>query len=339
VIVLDLNDRRWSDFVRSCAQASPFHHPAWAGLLAECYRYPALVLALTDAAGEIVAGLPVLDVSGPLAGRRWVSLPFTDYCPPLVKGHPPPNLSAALSCLARSRQLDELEVRASLTGRDWRYTHQVGVRHTLALSTSPNELHRQFSKMHQRNIRKAESAGVQIRRGHSACDMQMFYRLHLLTRRRLGVPIQPLRFFNLLTDKFLSRGLGFILSAHLHGVPIAAAVFLVRNGEMIYKFGASDPRFWEHRPNNLLFWSAIRWGCENGFRTLDWGRTDTEDLGLRRFKSGWGAREEPLTYARIARRIPKVESGRLRSVMGVVIRRSPPWVCRATGELLYRYAV
>src|SRR6266851_3310277 len=79
--VLDIDDRRWSSFMHAWPDASPFHHPRWARLLADCYGYRPLALALTDRAGRVAAGLPVLDVGSRFGRRRWVSLPFTDSCP------------------------------------------------------------------------------------------------------------------------------------------------------------------------------------------------------------------------------------------------------------------
>ncbi|MDQ3809211.1 MAG: hypothetical protein M3336_02860 [Chloroflexota bacterium] len=81
MITIESHDPRWFDFVQSCPNASPFHHPSWANLLEECYHYRSFVLASTDSHGRITAGLPVMDVSSRFTGRRWVALPFTDYCP------------------------------------------------------------------------------------------------------------------------------------------------------------------------------------------------------------------------------------------------------------------
>ena len=41
---------------------------------------------------------------------------------------------------------------------------------------------------------------------------------------------------------------------------------------------------------------AIRWGCEHGMRTLDFGRTHWGQEGLRSFKLAWGAEERELRY-------------------------------------------
>jgi hypothetical protein len=46
-----------------------------------------------------------------------------------------------------------------------------------------------------------------------------------------------------------------------------------------------------------------------------------------------------LAYSTLGGRAPAAEGDGLATrVLGGVIRRSPPWVCRALGELLYRYA-
>jgi lipid II:glycine glycyltransferase (peptidoglycan interpeptide bridge formation enzyme) len=218
------------------------------------------------------------------------------------------------------------------------HTSAQAVRHTLELSDDPEVVAQGISRHHRRNIRRAEQSKLTVCFGTSVSDMGTFYRLHLLTRQRLGVPVQPWHFFESLALVLQREHLGFVVLAYRDESPVAAAVFMTWQGVMIYKYGASDPDFWEHRPNNLLFWQAIRWGCEHGFRLLDWGRTDIDNPGLREFKSGWGAREEPLAYSVIADRPPVPVSDRIGRAMANVIRRSPAWVCRAMGEVLYRYA-
>lgn len=136
----------------------------------------------------------------------------------------------------------------------------------------------------------------------------------------------------------IAPGLGFVLIAHADGRPVAGAVFLAWNGRLTYKFGASEPESWKLFPNNLLMWSAIRWGCENECHTFDFGRTELDNAGLRRFKSGWGGSEEALVYTTIADEAPRRAGGRLSRSLRPVLQRSPSWVVRAVGETLYRYA-
>jgi CelD/BcsL family acetyltransferase involved in cellulose biosynthesis len=334
---------QWFDFVRSHPDAHPFHHPAWADLLTRCYGFPGFVVALVDDSQSVLAGFPVLEVHRPLGGRRLVALPFTDHCAPLILPEPPEStLEAALAQHLASAQSDgslpPMEIRWPLAQAPRLWSQPTAVLHLQPLAPDPDQVFARFSKMHQRNVRKAERAGICITLDRSVEGLRHFYRLHLITRQRQGVPVQPWRFFADFPDHLFKANLGFVLQAWLGEQCVAAAVFLTWNGTLVYKYGASDLAHAAHRPNHLLFWNAIQWGCAHGCTTLDWGRTDEENQGLREFKSGWGAEERPLLYTTIANAEPKPASDRLDRAMAAVIRRAPPQVCRALGELLYRYA-
>jgi CelD/BcsL family acetyltransferase involved in cellulose biosynthesis len=336
VSLVALTEPSWADFVAASADATLFHHPAWAGLLSECYGYRALAVTVAHH-GAVVAGTPVMEMATPLGRRRWVSLPFTDHCAPLGS-EAGDDLVGALTELGRTRELDGVEVRAPLPPGDlvqWTSAH---VRHALPLVPDSDRIFAGFNKNHRRNARLAERAGVRIVRGSTADGLDTFYRLHLRTRRRLGVPIQPRRFFRLLLERVLDKDLGFILTAYSGDVPVASAIFGSYNGTLIYKYSARDERYAKLDANYLLLWSAIRWGCESRHRMFDLGRSDLDQPLLRGFKDGWGAREEPLSYAWIARAPVKARTRRLDDALGVVIRNSSPWLCRAVGELFYKYA-
>src|SRR5438132_8087186 len=117
MIAVELDDARWQRFVEEHPEALPFHHPAWTGLLAECYGYRPFALAVTDGSGGIAAGLPLTEISGPLGRRRWVSLPFTDYCPLLSSGgESEARLVTALTEARAAAGIPRLEVRDRLAG-------------------------------------------------------------------------------------------------------------------------------------------------------------------------------------------------------------------------------
>jgi hypothetical protein len=67
------------------------------------------------------------------------------------------------------------------------------------------------------------------------------------------------------------------------------------------------------------------------------GRTDSGNSGLRTFKSGWGAEEMPLAYTSLSDKRRPDGVSKVQPIMNAVIRNSPPWVCRTTGELLYKH--
>jgi CelD/BcsL family acetyltransferase involved in cellulose biosynthesis len=324
----------WRTFVESSEDSGAFHHPAWAALMAECYGYPGFAVTVVDG-GEIVAGLPVMAVSR----GRWLALPFADYCPPLARDEASlATLVSGLNALRRENGIGELEVRAELRGAAV-HPVRVSLRHTLALLRDPEAVRRTFNQSRvRRGIGQAERAGVAVRRGESSADLtDVFYRLHLKTRRRLGKPVQRRKFFELLWRRVLEPGLGFVLIAYAGSTPAAGAVYLSSYGATTYLYGASDPDQTKVRPNHIVMWKAIEWSSRNGCHTFDFGRTDPDNQGLRDFKNGWGTVEEPLVYTALADRPPPPSSGRLRTAAESVIRHAPPPASRLLGEYLHRY--
>ncbi len=321
-LTLDPADPGWGAFVAAHPEALPYHHPSWIATLAECYGFRPFVLAVAGPSGRIAAGLPVMEIAhGPRGRARWVALPFTDRCPPLaVDDGAERALAAALPPAAGAAGVARAEVRAPVAGLA---AEAVAVQHVLDLAPGADALARGFSSAARRGVRKARREGVEIRTAASEADLAgIYYGLHLRTRRRLGVPVQPRRFFKLLWRHVIAPGHGRLLLAYADGVPIAGAVFLEAGRTVVYKYGASDAAAWSRRPNNLLFAEAIAQAAERGFAAFDFGRSDLADEGLRAFKAGWGAQERPLVYA----------------AAGAGEAAAPPLVCRGLGEALYRYA-
>ena len=335
MVLLDPSDTRWAAFAATQSRAGIFHHPAWIKMLADCYGYRPFVVAVRDTDDRICAGLPMMEVNSLLTGRRWVSLPFTDHCVPLSCDAESLNcLSVSLAHLSQDRKIPRIELRYEFPFQSAARTCS-HVLHTIPLSPDSDSVARRFHSTHRRNIKVAVNRGVRIERGEKREHLEAFFRLHLRTRRKQGVPVQPWRFFDRLGLALIEQGLGFVLLAYKDGECLAAAVFLHWQHTLTYKFGASAENGLNLRPNNLLFWTAIRWGCENGYTLFDMGRTDLTNSGLRAFKSGWGAEEIPLIYSVLSSTSSHPASGRLTKIMHHVIRRSPLWVCRLIGELLY----
>ena len=333
-VQLDLQDERWLTFVSSRPETLPFHHPAWAQLVGDAYGFDQFALSVLDGDNRIVGGVPVVDVKSRLGRRRWVSLPFTDHCPPLVGERDAARLLNAIELARTGAGVASVEVRGRLQAAT---VETDAVIHVLPLDDDPALTERHFRASVRRNIRAGVRRGVVIRRAEARRDLvQSFYDLQVQTRRRLGLPAQPRRFFASLWDRIFDRELGFLLLAHVGRRPVAGAVFLTWNGTITFKYGASDAAFWSYRPNHVLFAEAIQWACTNRFRRFDFGRTSTADEGLRRFKLSWGPGEAPLVYTMLGPpRRPHSQWSK--ALLARAIRRSPSWVVRASGELLYRY--
>lgn len=332
-------DPDWLAFLERSPSAEVFHHPRWLELLRSQYGYELQACCVGNGHG-IEAGIPVARIESRLTGRRLVSLPFSDVCSPAVAADAGPAaleaLGPALAEEAGRAGLD-LTVRAPLPSAPGAFAEEGFVRHLLPLAGDPAEVEARYSKSQvKRGIKKARREGLKWERRTDRAALDAFYALHLETRRRLGVPTQPKRFIRRFEDLF-AADLGFV-GLILDGErPIAAAVFLTYNGTVTYKYGASAADALGKRPNNLLFSEAIRWACESGFHTLDFGRTEIDNEGLRSFKRSWGAEEVELSYTHLADRAPSPGGGRRDRIVSTTIRRSPPLFGRLVGEALYRH--
>jgi CelD/BcsL family acetyltransferase involved in cellulose biosynthesis len=338
-VVLDpLSDPRWLELAGSAPGATVFHHPLWLGLVRKTYGYGVTSVCALDGAGRAVAGLPLAYVASRLTGRRLVAVPFADACGALVRPGAPDDALAAVVAAAeheRRRRSCVLEVRDRVTGAGT--ATDLFHRHVIDLGEGADAAEKRFHARVRRNVRKARREGVTVERRTDREALDAFYALHLLTRRRLGVPTQPRRFIRGLQELF-DAGLGFVALARHDERPVAAAVFLRGGDELLYKYGASDPGALSLRPNNVLFSDVIRWAADDGLTSLDLGRTDLGHEGLRDFKRSWGADETTLAYTYAGKAAPSGDEGRAGRALASVIRRSPPVVGRAVGEMLYRHA-
>lgn len=334
-----ITDPAWFDFVSARDDAAIFHHPAWAGLLAECYGYRPFVLVSLDDGGRVTGGIPLIDIRSRLTGHRWISLPFSDVCTPLCETPAVlASLTGHLRALHAEGSIPRVEIRASIPEGPDVYRAGEYALHTLQLQKDPDAVWKNFDRTRVKQpLKQVAKRGVTIRRAAEKKDIFTFYAMFVETRRRHGAPVQPKRFFDLFWDRIIANGLGFLLLAYKEDTPVGGTVFGHFRGTLTAKYNASAPDYWHLRTNNSLTWTAIQWGCEQGLSVFDFGRSDLSNQGLRKYKGGWGSVEEPLVYSVISGRAPKPSSGRLEALVKSVVQKSPPFVCRALGELLYKH--
>jgi CelD/BcsL family acetyltransferase involved in cellulose biosynthesis len=336
---LDPVDPAWMDLVATAPAATAFHHPGWMHALIAAYGFRPIVLAHVESGGRVAAAVPLALVRRP-SGRTWVGLPFSDHCPPLARdAEALAGLTRDVAGWSRERRVP-VEVRDDIAPAGAWTAVTVGTRHVIPLSDGAPAVWARLKKTVRRQVREARRLGLQVRFTRAAEDMDAFYRLQVATRRRLGVPVQPRRFVAAIWKHVIEAGLGFVtLVETTAGQAVSASVVLAWNGTLVDKFTASDAEHWAWKPNQLGIWSTIEWGCAEGYRAFDFGRSDPGHDSLQRYKATWGADALPLRYSVAGcagRRLGG--PGRLDGVLRAVIRHGPPVVCRALGSLLYRYA-
>ena len=336
-VVDPTSDPDWDRLVASHPGSSFFHSAAWAKVLCKTYGHKPISLLLSRNA-EPVALVPLLEVSSSFTGRRGVCLPFTDFCDPLFfNGCDSAIVSRPLCELARNRNWKHFEIRGGSSSAPWATPSLKFYGHSLDLRSGPEALFAGFAGSVRRAIRKAQLCDLDVQISQSQEAILDFYRIHTRTRRRHGLPPQPISFFTNIYDLIIKPGLGFVVLASKGSRTVAAAVFFHMGKKAVYKFGASDERHQDLRGNNLVMWKAIEFLAQNGFEALHLGRTSLENEGLRRFKRGWGTVEETIEYFRFDTRANDWITARdnVSGFHNAVFARLPLLVNRLMGAMIY----
>ena len=336
--IIESSDPCWLEYISSKPDANIFHHPAWINLVSSVYQYQPFILVHQADTGQIDGGIPLIEVNSLLTGKRWISLPFSDYCNPLFENSTV--LDQLLEWLLAEHvknQAPRIELRWGIASDGIAKQAQKFVRQIIPLDPDPDKVEARCERVHKQNVRAAAKRGVEIVWGRERRHLDQYYALQLETRRRLGVPVQPYLYFKQLGSSLLEQNFGSILLAYHGDVCIAGLVLLHWNRCVVAKYAASQADRWNLRPNNLLFWEAIRWACEQGYACFDMGRTEVENSGLRRYKKGWGAFEEPLAYSTIGTPATPPSGGVTGKLLGSLIRHSPNFVCEVIGKMFYKH--
>lgn len=189
----------------------------------------------------------------------------------------------------------------------------------------------------QRKINRAEKEGLVYEKGRSESLLRRFYQLVLRTRRRHGLPPQPLQWFRNLTDSMGDKLTICLVSKR--DLPVAALLCLSNKDTMVYKYGCSDERFSQLGGTPFLFWKVIQEAKNHGMRRLDLGRSELDNDGLVQFKDRLGATKEILIYGRYSTEGTHydVSPPWLKQRARHIFSRIPDTLLAASGRLLYRH--
>jgi hypothetical protein len=337
-IVNPLSYPGWDDMLASHPAHSFFHTSMWARTLCETYKFNPLYFAdIRD--GRLAAMVPVMEIKTPLMPKKGVSLPFTDASDPIVdEDASRQKLYDHLIAYGRQAGWKYLEIRGGDLGAEI-VPSATYYCHTLKLDNDEERLLSTFSNGTKGNIKKAVKEGVEVTVSQTGESLDLFFKLHSLTRKRHGVPPQPFAFFITVLRHVLSANNGIIVLATLKGRPIAGAMFFHFGTQAVYKYAASDFEFQNVRANNLVMWEAVKWYCRNRYTRMNLGRTEPDNDGLRHFKSGWGTCEKILKYYKydFTKNAYVKDNPRSQEIFTAIFRSMPLPVLNAVGSFLYKY--
>ena len=335
-----LDDPRWRIFLQRRPDASVFHNVEWLQALKSCYGYIPAVLTSSPAGVPLEDGLLFCRVRSLLTGNRLVSVPFSDHCEPLMSH--PEQLDVFVSKLAKKvddHQWKYIEIRpieCTPSSKSCLRVSSTYYFHRLDLTPPEQVL---FKSLHkdsiQRKVRRAEREGLRYEKGASEELLRSFYKLLIMTRRKHGLPPQPMRWFRSLIE-CIGKDLE-IRVAFQGNTPIASILTISNKKTLVYKYGCSDGRFNNLGGTAMLFWKAIQEAKAVGMEEFDLGRSDLDNPGLVTFKDRWGAVRSTVKYWRYPKKEGASNSEGLTKYAKRIIAIAPDISLVAMGNLLYRH--
>ena len=338
-IINPLQHRGWNDLLISAPGYSFFHSESWARVLYESYRYNPLYFTLVDK-DKLLALIPVMEIKSILTGRRGVSLPFSDYCEPIIAQNIQfQDMMNYVIGYGKKAGWKSLELRGGKSFQPGSIPCYYYYSHSLDIEQKEEQIFANFRNNTQRNIRKAVREDVDVKICNSLDSIREYYRLHCMTRKGKGLPPQPYNFFRKIYDHIISKNMGFVFLATYNNRNIAGAVYFHFGEKAIYKFGASNRTYQHLRANNLVMWEAIKWYSQNGYKNLCFGRTEPENNGLRQFKIGWGTKEQIINYLKYDLRTDAYvqENQHIKPLHNKIFKMMPMLSLKIIGSLLYKH--
>lgn len=297
----------WNDLILRHEKYSIFHSKEWCHLLNKTYGYEPYYLHLPSQNSSDFL-IPFMEVKSLVTGKRIVSLPFSDYCEPLIQSDLLPEILICLKKLNNLKDYKYLEFRGGENLFTDEPVNSAGYKHKLDLNINEKTLFANLRSSNKRNIKKAIREGVEVKISRDFKSMIDFYNLNIITRKRHGLPPQPFVFFKNIGELLMPGGFCEIAESVYKGKVIASCVFLIFGKKILYKFGASDYNFQNLRANDLLFWEAIKHYSQLNYEEFCFGRTEAQNESLRHFKLGWGTSESLSPYYRYNFKNMKFES-------------------------------
>lgn len=295
------------------APENPFFTPSFARAQSARGRMP-VALVLDDGGGKRGAGCV-----GFLAGR-WFDRVLE--IPSLPDIEDPEPFWGGLLEACRERRVSRLEIHGygsdgvgipAIADELWRRA-----RREYRIDLGGEDLLLGFSSNHRRNIRKATKAGLRVRRGadREACEAHVeLVNSSRMRRRRRGESVGGMETFEHVWP-LPGSGAGRFYQAEADGRPVSSVLVLEAERGAYYQSAGTSPEGMETGASHFLVYRILETFRAKGHACFNLAGAGPHEVGLARFKAGFGGRPVELEAVSFAL------AGRTRRRLLGVLRRA-----------------
>lgn len=285
--------KRWDDFVVQSSESSCYHSIGWKEVIEKSFGHKTYYWYAEDRFGKIRGVFPAVHLKSFLFGSFMVSLPYFNYGGICAEDD---SVTAALFQeavrWAEKEKVSHIELRqeALLNIGVPCKTAKVSMR--LALPSNSEALFKTFDAKLRSQIRRPTKEGMVSKVGRLD-ELDSFYAVFSENMRDLGTPVYPKLFFKNILEAFPDTS--SICTVYHGALPVASGFLMGFRETLEIPWASSLKAYNRSGPNMLLYWTALSWACERGYRVFDFGRS-TPGEGTYKFKEQWGAKAVPLYW-------------------------------------------
>lgn len=301
------DERGWEQFVIGCPQGTFFHTPKWKMVLENSFPLEVEFPVIRNQEGRIIGGCPLV-VTRRLGGRVMESLPYSEFSPIFDTGYLLEAVGALKAYLSKSsseRRIAYARIRC-LGGDIAEYLGLGGPpidtsmeTMTLDLQEKPSELiwNQVFTKKsgQRKYIRRFEQAGYRNRQLQSEEDIKTLYTLYCKSLQHLGEDSPHFKFFENMYHYLYPNTFNAFLTENEQGCIGALGFFVYPEKSTVYLVFLGLDRDIENKfhTSYYLYWEAIKWAVEKGFRYVSFGPNPCNSI-YHSLKGKFGATSEQL---------------------------------------------
>lgn len=289
----------WDHFISNLPHGSHCHLYGWKEVIQSAYRQKPYYLVAEDN-GKITGILPLFCINSYLFKSHLVSMPYLNYGGVLA------STEETYVALLRQAQI----ILNESNGKYIQLRHFYSIREEileelhfvpssikkvtliLELPRDSDELFKSFKSKLRSQIRRPTKEGMEAKIGGEEL-VRDFYKVFSRNMRDLGSPVHSLLFFKKIIHTFgenVRVGVVYYLNK-----PVASGIIFKYKDRVEIPWASSLKKYNRFSPNMLLYWTFLKYSCDNGYKYFDFGRS-TPGEGTYKFKRQWGAEPEPLFW-------------------------------------------
>jgi len=268
--LVDREEKQWDAYVYSSHGTSHSQLSGWRHVIQSSYGHlPFYVWIIENGVPKGI--LPLILMRGRLMGRSLVSMPYLDDGGVFSEDRGVrEELFREAQRLYEEHGVNHLDLRHRIPSGLKLSSTNSKVTLLLDLMDNSDRMWKQFNPKLRNQIRKAVKSELTV--SWSGLDaLPDFYEVFSMNMRDLGSPVHSRAFFTEILTKF--RDSAKLLIVRKKDKAIGAGLCLSFKDTLMMPWASSLRSYRPNCPNNLLYWEAIRYGCEKGYRVFDFGRS------------------------------------------------------------------